>query len=49
MRIFLDEAMRKTEFISGVQVQTFDRLVTLSIGTEGIARGNPCQTCGVLL
>jgi len=30
MRIFLDEAMRKTEFISGVQVQTFDRLVTLS-------------------
>ena len=30
MRAFLDEAARKTNFLSGVQVQPFDRLVTLS-------------------
>ena len=30
MRAFLGEAARKTNFLSGVQVQPFDRLVTLS-------------------
>jgi len=30
MRAFLNEAMRKTNFLSGVQAEPFDRLVTLS-------------------
>ena len=30
MRIFLDEALRKSDFVSGVNVKTTDRLVTLS-------------------